>query len=311
MNSKKFILIALALTVLIPAIAQVVEPEAALRSKDTKATEDGWRHGGVSTLSFSQAYLSNWAAGGENSYSLNGLVSAFSSYRKNSFTWDNTLDMGYGFMNQQTIGYRKTDDRFNFTSRAGYRAFSDFFYSGLVNFRTQFDNGYNFVADPKGETPISKFMAPAYLIAALGLNYQPNSNFSAFLAPLTGRLTIVNDSTLANAGAFGVEPGHKTRTEFGGYIRTVYSKNDFEAEWLRNVTFSTQLDLFSNYLDKPQNITVNWGTLIALRVNRLLSVNVSTNLIYDPNVLIADKDGNKATRVQFQQLLGVGFSYNF
>ena len=307
----RFFLFALAAVFLIPVTAQVVEKEAALRSDETKAAEDGWRFGGVSTLNFAQAYLNNWSAGGENSYSLNGLVSAFASFRRNSFTWDNTLDMGYGFMRQPTTGFRKTDDRFNLTSRAGYRAFGDFFYSGLVNFRTQFDKGFNFANDPEGLTPISRFMAPAYLITALGITYQPSTNFSFFLAPITCRITIVNDDVLSAAGAFGVEPGRRTRTEFGGYIRTAFSKNDFEAEWLRNVTFTTQLDLFSNYLHNPQNLTVNWRTLVALRINRLLAVNVSTNLIYDPNVLIADADGNMATRIQFQQLLGVGFSYNF
>jgi hypothetical protein len=303
----RFFLFALAAVFLIPATAQVTEHEAALRSDATKATEDGWRFGGVSTLNFAQAYLNNWSAGGENSYSLNGLVSVFASFRKNSFTWDNTLDMGYGFMRQPTTGFRKTDDRFNLTSRAGYRAFGDFFYSGLVNFRTQFDRGYNF-ANPEEPVLISGFMAPAHLIAALGISYQPSTNFSFFLAPITCRITIVNDTTLTHL--FGIETG-RTRTEFGGYIRTAFSKNDFEAEWLRNVTFTTELDLFSNYLHNPQNLTVNWRTLIALRINRFLSVNVSTNLIYDPNVLIADADGNKATRIQFQQLLGVGFSYNF
>jgi len=307
----RFFLFALAVVFLVPATAQVVEKEAALRSDATKAAEDGWRFGGVSTLNFAQAYLNNWSAGGENSYSLNGLVSAFASFRRGSFTWDNTLDMGYGFMRQPTTGFRKTDDRFNLTSRAGYRAFGDFFYSGLVNFRTQFDKGFNFANDPEGLTPISRFMAPAYLITALGITYQPSTNFSFFLAPITCRITIVNDDVLSAAGAFGVEPGRRTRTEFGGYIRTAFSKNDFEAEWLRNVTFTTQLDLFSNYLHNPQNLTVNWRTLVALRINRLLAVNVSTNLIYDPNVLIADADGNMATRIQFQQLLGVGFSYNF
>jgi len=291
--------------------AQVIEHEKLLRTDVSKAVEDGWRRGGVTNLNFSQVYFSNWAAGGENSYSLNTLVNVFASYRKDYFTWDNTLIMGYGFMRQPTLGFRKTDDRFDFTSRVGYRAFGDFFYAGLINFRTQFDKGFNFANDPQGLTPISRFMAPAHLIAALGINYQPNDNFTFFFAPLTYRLTIVADKTLSDQGAFGVEPGERTRSEFGGYIRTAFTKNDFEAEWLRNVTFNTQLDLFSNYLENPLHITVNWRSLLALRVNRFLSVNLSANLIYDPNVLIADAEGNMATRIQFQQLLGVGFSYNF
>ena len=221
--------------------------------------------------------------------------------------------MGYGFVNQyQTFGHRKTDDKFDFTSKFGYKAFSDFYYSGLVNFKTQFDNGYDYVADPNGQSPISKFLAPAYLTAALGLSYQPNKYFSAFLAPVTGRMTIVNDELLSAAGNFGVNPGEKTRLEFGGYIRTIYSKNDFEAEILRNVTFTSKLDLFSNYLENPQYIDVNWEVLISLKVNKYLSVNLNTNLIYDYDVKFQNaQTGEQESKIQFKELLGVGFSYNF
>ena len=312
MKSKKNILLGLMLTLVVSATAQVTEHEAKLRSEATKAEEDGWRAGGVTTLNFSQMYFSNWAAGGENSYALNGLVNLFASYRKSSFTWDNMLIMGYGFINQEVNGFRKTDDRFDFTSKVGYRAFQNFFYSGLVNFRTQFTEGFDFVRDPQGETPISRFLAPAYMISALGISYQPNSNFSVFLAPFTNRLTIVNDSILSSQGAFGVTPGDRTLMEFGGYLRANFTKNDFKSEWLRNVTFATNIDLFSNYLHNPQNINVNWETLIALRVNNFLSVNINTHLIWDQNVKFANADtGAEETRVQFRQLLGVGLSYNF
>ena len=312
--SKKIILLGLILAVMLPTAAQVTDPEATLKSTDTKATDDGWHFGGVTNLNFSQLYLSNWAAGGENSYALNGLVSLFASYKKKSLTWDNNLDMGYGFMNQyeSELGRRKTDDKFDFTSKVGYKAFSDFYYSGLMNFKTQFDQGLDYKSDPINGEKISDFMAPAYLTAALGLSYQPNKYFNAFLAPFTGRLTIVNDATLTKK--YSLEPGNTTRMEFGGYIRTIYSRNDFEAEFLKNVTLTSKLDLFSNYLDNPQfkKIDVNWEVLIALKVNKYLSVNINTNLVWDYDVKFKQADGiTEKEKLQFKELLGVGFSYNF
>lgn len=311
MKPTKIILIGLVLAITLPATAQVVDPEKELKSEATKATDEGWRFGGVTTLNFSQLYLSNWAAGGENSYSLNGLVSLFAAYKKNSLTWDNTLDMGYGFMNQydSPLGRRKTDDKFDFNSKVGYKAFSNFYYSGLLNFKTQFDEGFDYKAEPINGTKISNFMAPAYLTAALGLSYQPNSYFSAFLAPVTGRLTVVNDTTLTTK--YSLDPGEKTRFEFGGYVRTVFSKNDFEADFLRNVTLTSKLDLFSNYLKNPQYIDVSWEVLISLKVNKYLTVNLNTHLLYDYDIKFKDNDGNEETRVQFKELLGIGFSYNF
>ena len=312
MRVKKIILLTLLLGVLVPISAQVTDPEKELRAENADSI-NGWRYGGVTTLNFTQVSFTNWAAGGINSYSLNGLVSVFASYKKNLWTWDNTLDMGYGFLYQDDddpiTHYRKTDDKFDLTSKVGYKAFSNFYYSGLVNFKTQFSEGRDYKTD--GYPVISNLFSPAYLTGAIGLSYEPSPYFSAFLAPITGRFTFVEDEKLREK--YNVDLDKFTRTEFGGYIRTVFSKNDFKAPVLKNITLTSKLDLFSNYLDKPQNIDVNWEVLIAFRVNRFISVNISTHLIYDDDVEFDDEKvpGNKIPKVQFKELLGVGFSYNF
>jgi hypothetical protein len=85
-----------------------------------------------------------------------------------------------------------------------------------------------------------------------------NGIFSAFIAPLTTKFTFVTDKALSDAGAFGVAPGEKSRGEIGGYIRAIYTRNDFKDEFLKNVAFTTKLDLFSNYIKNPQNIDITW-----------------------------------------------------
>lgn len=285
-----------------------VENVLKVEVKDEAAS--GWRFGGVTNLNFSQLLLRNWVAGGQDSYSLNGLISTFASYKKNSLIWDNNLDLGYGFVHQNEDPikeFRKTDDRIEFNSKVGYKAFSDFYYSGLVNFKTQFGEGYNYKVDPGVEPPvISNFFSPAYLTAALGLSYQPNAYFSAFLAPVSSRFTIVTDENLR--ASYKVDLDKSMRFEFGGYLRTVFSKNDFQAPILKNITLTSKLDLFSNYLHNPQNIDVNWEVLVALKINKYLSANVSTHLIYDDDIVLPDQTGPK---VQFKELFGVGLSYNF
>ena len=57
---------------------------------------DGWKNGGMTSLNMSQVSLTNWAAGGENSLSGNFLFNGFANMKKGEFTWDNTLDFGYG-----------------------------------------------------------------------------------------------------------------------------------------------------------------------------------------------------------------------
>jgi hypothetical protein len=117
-----------------------------------------------------------------------------------------------------------------------------------------------------------------------------------------------------------VDPGETLKSEIGGYIRAIYSKNDFKAELLKNVSFTTKIDLFSNYINDPQNIDVNWETLIAFKVNKYLNVNFNTHLIYDDDIFIKnDRNGNgtletgegSKSLVQFKEIFGVGLSFKF
>jgi hypothetical protein len=296
---------------------QVTDAEKTLRTQRTD-TVKGWKKGGVIAINVAQTSLTNWAAGGQNSVAVNGIFSAFANYKKNKSAWDNTLDIGYGILKQgKDAGYRKTDDKFDMLSKYGQEAFKNVYYAILFNFKTQMAPGYNY---PDAENKISDLFSPAYLLLALGMDYKPNAYFSAFIAPVTARVTFVRDKALSDAGAFGVEPGKKSKTEVGGYFRAIYSKNDFKSEFLKNVSFTTKIDLFSNYAEKPQNIVVNWETLIALKVNKFISANITAQLIYDDKIKVPfDKNGNGTietgevvgSKVQFKEILGVGFSYNF
>jgi hypothetical protein len=294
---------------------QVTEAEKTLRVQIAD-TVQGWKKGGVVALNLAQASFSNWASGGENSFSVNGIFSIFANYKKKNTVWDNSLDIGYGILNQgKNSPSKKTDDRIDFLSKYGKRAFDNFYYAVLLNFKTQMTGGYNY---PNDTVKISDFFAPAYLLGALGMDYKPNAYFSAFIAPVTVKFTFVKDKVLSDAGAFGVTPGEKVLTEFGGYLRVIYSKNDFKNELLKGISFTTKIDLFSDYLKKPQNIVVNWETLIAMKVNKYISVNINTQLIYDDKIKIkVDRNDDGALdaipgpRIQFKEILGVGISYKF
>jgi len=273
-----------------------------------------WKKGGVYSLSVTQVALQNWAAGGQSSVAANTLINLFANYKRERATFDVTLDMGYGIINQGKLPWwEKSDDKLDFSAKYGYQAFDHVYYTSLLNFKTQFSPGYDKVNVPMGERKIiSDFLAPAYIILALGLDYKPNDNFNFLFAPVTGKLTIVNNQTLADAGAFGVEPGSNIRTEFGGYIKMIYKK-DFN----KNLNFSTKLELFSNYLNNPQNIDVNWETLLSAKVSEYVSVTLNTILIYDHDINIArDPDENgvfqkNGPTTQFKEVFALGFNYKF
>jgi len=312
MRTKIIAIVLLSLLFTAITYSQISEAEKTLRTLVTDSTQ-GWKRGGVFSLNLAQTSLTNWAAGGQNSFAVNGMLSTFANYKQGKTVWVNSLDLGYGVLKQGGTGYRKTDDKFDLLSKYGYEAFKNFYYAALLNFKTQMAPGYKY--SDAGRELISDLFAPAYLLAALGLDYKPSDHFSAFIAPLTGKITFVSNKQLSDAGAFGVTPGKKSLSEFGGYLRAIYTKNDFKNEFLKNVTFTTKIDLFSNYIKNPQNVVVNWETLLAFKVNKFLSANINTQLVYDDKIKVPVVRNGEATSigslVQFKEILGVGFSYNF
>jgi hypothetical protein len=316
MRTKFFALALLFTAISIFTFGQVTDAEKTLRTQQPDSTQ-GWKKGGVFALNLAQTSLTNWAAGGQNSFAVNGMLSTYANYKRDKSVWVNTLDLGYGVLKQGNTDYRKTDDKFDFLSKYGYEAFKSFYYAALFNFKTQITTGYRYTDTGTTTTKetISDSFSPAYFLLALGLDYKPTDHFSAFIAPLTGKLTLVTNKQLSEQGAFGVKPGQKSLSEFGGYFRAIYTRNDFKYELLKNVTFTTKIDLFSNYIKNPQNVVVNWETLLAFKVNKFISANINTQLIYDDKIKVPVIRNGTATAigslVQFKEILGIGFAYTF
>ncbi len=268
-----------------------------------------WKKGAVVGINVSQTSLTNWQGGGQNSLAVNALFSGFTNYKKGRNVWDNSLDVAYGLLQQGAGQVIKSDDRIDFNSKYGRYAFKHWYYSALVNFKSQMAPGYNY---PNDSVVISRFLAPAYVLASVGMDYKPNDSFTMYISPITQKTTIVNDSKLNAVGAFGVDSGKVIRSEFGSYARIQFQKDVFT-----NVNFKTKIELFSNYSQKPQNIDVNWETLLSMKVNKFISATFSTTLIYDDDINIPiDKNNDglpekSGPRVQFREVLGVGLSFKF
>jgi hypothetical protein len=292
-------------------------------AQDSEAPADTsyWTVGGVTTLTFSQVSLTNWASGGENSVSLNGYFNVFADYQKDKISWSNNLELGYGIVKQgRDAKPTKTDDIIIATTQFGYKIKGDkLFWSTLLDFRTQFYRGVN----EEGER-ISDFMAPGYLLLASGLDWKPNKVFSITYAPVTGKFTFVTDQDLANEGAFGVDPGVRdqngnlvsqgstSRAELGSFVRVTFKKQDI----IKNVNVNSKLELFTNYIDQFGNIDVNWQNMLVMKVNSFLSVNWQSQLIYDDDIKISEindqgEEVNVGPKVQFKSVFGVGVTYKF
>ena len=275
-------------------------------AQDDVATPSNWSYKANGSLGGTHASFKNWNAGGQNTISWIALFDAQANYKKKKFSWDNGLSLGYGQNRIVRNPWAKTDDVISMFSKAGYALTNKWNAALLLDFRSQFDLGYN--ADGAFT---SKFMAPGYLTIALGAEYKPNDKFQMLVSPLAGKLTFVNDFTLSLSGAYGVVPGETLRTEMGAFVKFLYTDQVME-----NVTFKGKLELFSNYFNNPGNIDVNLETLFSFKINKWLAASWSMNLLYDDDIDISVYDQNNSLvgfgpRAQIKNVLSMGVAYTF
>lgn len=263
-----------------------------------------WKKGGIYNLNLSQGSLNNWAAGGDEfSLSVNTILSLFAFYKKDKHSWDNTLDLNFGYVRSTSLGSRKNDDRIDLLSKYGRAVSSDWNITTLFNFRTQLLKGYAYEKEQR--TLTSNFLAPAYILTSLGMDYKPNDRFSLFLSPVTARWVIVKDDSLSNKGLYGVEPGQHSRTELGAFVTASYLKAINE-----NVSYKGRLDLFSNYRNNPQNVDVFMSNILSVKLWKAVSASWNVDLIYDDDVRLFG-ESNRAAALQLKSLVGLGLAVRF
>ncbi|MFC2131842.1 DUF3078 domain-containing protein, partial [Bacteroidota bacterium] len=288
---------------------------------------NSFKTGGYASIIFNQISFLHWAKGGENSISATGLLNLFANMKEEKFVWENTLDFKYGLQNTDEFGLRTNQDVIDISSKFGFKALDQFYYTGLLSFKTQFAPGYNYPID---SIVVSRFFSPAYLIVSLGMDFKPNDDFSLYISPMTGKFIYVTDVGIANIGTYTSEPakkdtsgniikqGNTLKSDFGAYLRINY-----KTELMENITLKTKFEIFNNYSDKiiknRRNFDIDSETSIVMKVNELISANFFLHLIYDDDTkvpLYEYLDGKKiqvgsGPRLQLQEVLGIGVSYYF
>lgn len=257
-------------------------------------TLSNWKKKGVFTLLFNQSSFSNWIAGGENTISGTVSINYDFNYKKGDWTWDNKLITKYG-INRIDGDTKKTDDMFEFNSVAGLKANGYWSYSFFLNLRSQFTVGYDYEQTPRVET--SNFFAPGYFTFGPGMIYKKSDNFNINLSPLTSKATFVSSDFTANGTAFGVNQGETLRYELGFYAAVFY-----KAELMENISMENIINFYTNYLEDPQNIDINYQLNFVMQINNYLSTNLNFHMIVDDNA---------TSRVQLKQVFGLGVNYIF
>ena len=297
---KKLVVIIAFLSAITVANAQQTDKEivekaakAAARINDTINT--GWKKFGTISFLFNQAAFNNeWSGGGVSSYAGNLNLNYDFNYKKNDWVWDNKIFAGYGLSKiKNAPRATKTDDRLEFTSLVGKKAGGNWYYSAFLNFRTQFDSGFDAVSG----TRTSHFFSPAYLQFGPGMLWKKSDNLKVNFAPATSRLILVDPQFTQFGSSFGVLQGDTSRFEFGAAINAYYKVNVME-----NISVENILNLYSNYLDNPQNVDVDYQMNLVMKVNKFISANLSLQTIYDDNTI---------GKVQVREVFGLGVTYGF
>lgn len=258
-----------------------------------------WYFYGQNNVIFNQSSFSNWNAGGNNNIGVIGKINYNLSYKNRKHYLENNLQLGYGFVTSAGQSTRKTEDYINLMTNYGYELGRNYYLSAGYQFLSQFTNGYNYYAtpEPNNSDRISRFMAPGYLNAGLGISYNPNENFQVIFRPVNGKFTFVTDPLLQKKGRYGLEyDGQSMRSELGAMLNVTYRIKFYE-----NVNMDNQLGFFSNYISHAERVDIAYNGMLNIRFNRFINTVVALDLIYDHDQI---------RRLQLKQTLGVGFSYN-
>lgn len=263
-----------------------------------------WRRAFKGSVTFNQASFSdNWTGGGVNSIGFSSLINFKANYLKDKDSWDNEIDLLYGYINNQGTGYRKNNDRIYLDTKYG-RALSEKWnmYASL-NMLTQFANGFKYEKDSlerEVAVKVSEFMAPGYFTAALGFEYTPKPYFKLRLSPLAPRLTVVKNKELyLNVeNNYGVEVGKTTRMEWVAFQFLA----DFDKNLNDNVNLKFRYLIYGNYETLDFNkIDHRLDAILSAKIAKYFEVQLSGTLLYD-----FDQDDS----IQLSQALGIGFVYS-
>ncbi len=274
-----------------------------------------WKLGLSSAFILNQTYLSNWARGGENSLSsmLDLRATALYTNAETKKKWESSGRLRYGTVVTQEHGFRTNTDLLEFNSQYNKVLREKIDFSSVLYMKTQVDKGFKY---PNDSVVVSKFLNPGTFTIGVGFEYKPSKNTSFNFSALSYKNTFVLDTANINQKRHGIDLDKRSRQEMGGQLMI---RNTVTI--LDGLKISNAIRLFSGYLDKPQNIDVDWEINLDKQINWYFLVRVNLHFIYDDDirfavldqnqkpVLLPDGSEKRVPKLQFKQFLGLTLSF--
>jgi hypothetical protein len=276
-----------------------------------------WDYKIGSVFTMNQTYLSNWTKGGESSFStmvdLNG--EAVYNNKEARTQWINSVRVNFGTLSTKENGFRKNNDLFEINSKFNMNAWGKIGMSSSFYMKNQLAKGYNY---PNDSVVVSKFLNPATLTVGFGFEYKPYKSTTLNVAPLSYKNTFVLDTALIDQTKYGIDKGRMSKQEMGAQVVFNNKISPF-----KDLSIENRVRLFSSYLNKPQNVDVDWELIMDQRINWFFTIRVNLHLVYDDDtrfplldsegvpVMLPDGSQKKVAKTQFKEFIGLSLQFKF
>ena len=260
-----------------------------------------WTQTGNGYLQFSQNYISkNWYKGGNSAKSLvSGFTWQANYDDKQRIQFENKFEWKLGFITAPSDTmhqYKTSEDMLRLSSKLGYKAFYNWYYTLSAEFKTQFFSKY----DTNSDNLVSDLFSPAELNIGLGMDYKYVKdgvcNLSVLINPLNySRYSVASDRV--DPTKFNIEAGHKVENQWGSRLETTLKWNI-----ITNLLWESRLSYTTNY----EKVLAEWENTFTFAFNKYFSTKLFVHARFDDSVTL---EPDEHSYFQLQELLSLGFNY--
>lgn len=282
-----------------------------LKEINSMAKKDtlGWMKGGGIGLDMAgMGFLNPKVGAGGNRFGIGGLGTFFINYKADKVFWNNggslqlsTQRLGKTSPTQKT-GFQKNLDVLRLTSRYGYKLGGEKWYIAADAFAQTlllktYASNYLSPIDANDKV-VAKFLSPIQITFSPGIDYKPNPHLSLFYSPCGIQVIYVADDSIASRGIHGNEVTRDPSGRILSYKNSFFGVgSEFKAGYTNKyykdrLSVTSNLRLFANYLDHPENVDVLFSNNFSIMIFKGLSLDLLGEYFYDNDVLV-QKDVNK------------------